>query len=78
MPARPRSFPGPVTREMRARVDVVPTMLSLLEQPFDPERLDGRVTPEICETTQRRRPPTEAAGASGCDWPEREALSQIA
>lgn len=48
-------------------VDVVPTMLYLLEQPFDPERLDGRVTPEICEMTQGRRPATEAAGASGCD-----------
>ncbi len=48
-------------------VDVVPTMLFLLGQPFDPRRLDGRVNPEICAMMQSRRSTAEATGLPACD-----------
>ena len=38
---------SPTTVQVARNVDVVPTMLYLLQQPFDPEGLDGRVIPEI-------------------------------
>jgi hypothetical protein len=48
-------------------VDVVPTMLYLLGQPFDPRRLDGRVNPEICAMMPGRRSADEAARVPSCD-----------
>ncbi len=39
----------PMTVQMARNVDVVPTMLYLLGQPYDPEKLDGKVIPEIRE-----------------------------
>ena len=46
---------SPTTVEMARNVDVVPTMLYLLGQPYDPEELDGRVIPEIREIMERQR-----------------------
>ena len=44
-----------MTVEMARNVDVVPTMLYLLGQPYDPEEMDGRVIPEIHEIMERQR-----------------------
>ena len=45
----------PMTVEMARNVDVVPTMLYLLGQPYDPEKLDGKVIPEIRKIMERQR-----------------------
>lgn len=45
-----------MTVEMARNVDVVPTMLYLLGQTYDPEEMDGRVIPEIREIMKRQRP----------------------
>ena len=45
----------PASVETARNLDVVPTMLYLLEQPYDPEKLDGKVVPQIREIMQRRR-----------------------
>ena len=44
-----------MTVQMARNVDVVPTMLYLLGQPYDPEKLDGKVIPEIREIMERQR-----------------------
>ena len=44
-----------MTVEMARNVDVVPTMLYLLGQTYDPEEMDGRVIPEIHEIMERQR-----------------------
>ena len=38
---------SPMTVQMARTVHVVPTMPSLLAQPYDPEKLDGKVIPAI-------------------------------
>jgi len=48
-------------------VDVVPTMLFLLGQRFDPRRLDGRVNPEVCAMMRGRRVVGEEGGVLLCD-----------
>ena len=48
-----------MTVEMARNVDVVPTMLYLLGQPYDPEEMDGKVIPEIREIMERQRSPNE-------------------
>ncbi len=45
-----------MTVEMARNVDVVPTMLYLLGQPYDPEEMDGKVIPEILEIMERQGP----------------------
>jgi hypothetical protein len=55
---------SPMTVEMARNVDVVPTMLYLLGQPFDPEEMDGKVIPEISEIMERERP-SVSSGSSG-------------
>ena len=45
----------PMTVQMARNIDVVPTMLYLLGQPYDPEKLDGKVIPEIREIIEGQR-----------------------
>ena len=44
-----------MTVKMARNVDVVPTMLYLLRQPYDPQKMDGKVIPEIREIMERQR-----------------------
>jgi hypothetical protein len=57
----------PRTVATARNIDVVPTMLYLLGQPFDPERLDGRVNPAICAMMRGRRSTAEGTPAPPCD-----------
>ena len=51
---------SPMNIEIARTVDVVPTILYLLEQPYDPEKLDGKVIPQIREIMERRRLPSNS------------------
>ena len=46
---------SPMTVETARNVDVVPTILYLLEQPHNPEKLDGNVIPQIRGMIQEQR-----------------------